>query len=395
MLKILPILLLFGLVFALASKNPAGLSQPFLEQQKLILEGEAKVLAEPEPELQIVPQPSIEDQLNDIAEKLSIISQQVAVLAKEIQSEPVPEINTIPEIIEPEPKIVLASYKKAGAPEKTYQKIIISEVQISGENSSKEEFVELYNPNNASEDLSGWYIQKKTKKAHDFSTYAPNDLFSGRVIGPKSYFLVSRINYFSSLANVFVENALSEDTCLVLKNPARDISDKVGWGQAVDYELIAAQNPPEGQSLCRKNILDEPWDADINNEDFEFCTPTPKEKNIKQEPDLSPVIDTTPPTGTLLINNGAEYTNSRNVVLTISAVDDMSEVVEMRIANGSYYYASEPYQTEKNWVLPATTGTKTVRIKFKDSVGNETPTGIPATIIYSLPPESDSGDYSQ
>lgn len=90
--------------------------------------------------------------------------------------------------------------------------------------------------------------------------------------------------------------------------------------------------------------------------------------------------DTTPPTGTILINGGSTITNNKNVILTLSATDDISGVSEMQFSNGGAYSALEPYSTTKNWTLSSSDGSKTVRVKFKDQAGNVTVTGIPATI---------------
>src|SRR3989338_9216559 len=46
-------------------------------------------------------------------------------------------------------------------PENIANHIVISEIQINGANANQD-FVELYNPKNTSEDLSGWQINKKT-----------------------------------------------------------------------------------------------------------------------------------------------------------------------------------------------------------------------------------------
>ena len=95
-------------------------------------------------------------------------------------------------------------------------------------------------------------------------------------------------------------------------------------------------------------------------------------------------IDTTPPTGTIEINNGALYTNTRDVTLTLSATDDVSDIaeMEMKFNNGTGAYSvPEPYSTTKLWALSASgDGLKTVRVKFIDQAGNENTPGIPATI---------------
>jgi M6 family metalloprotease-like protein len=80
-------------------------------------------------------------------------------------------------------------------------------------------------------------------------------------------------------------------------------------------------------------------------------------------------LDTTPPSGgSISISSGAAYTNSTNVVLSISAVG----ADQMMISNVSNFSGAtwESYAASKNWVLAAGDGTKTVYIKFKDSVDN-------------------------
>lgn len=89
--------------------------------------------------------------------------------------------------------------------------------------------------------------------------------------------------------------------------------------------------------------------------------------------------DTTAPTGTITLNGGASYTNTRSVTLTISA-DDLSGVSEMNIANHTAYHGWEPYVTSKAWTLSPGEGLKYIRVKFRDAAGNETATGIPSSI---------------
>jgi hypothetical protein len=549
-----------------------------------------------------------------------------------------------------------------------YFQILISEVQIAGQDDDKQEFVELYNPNSEAISLTGWYLQRKTKTAQDFATYVPSNLFAGKIIYPKSYFLIAREgSFFANYADILTNNPLTEDNSLVLKNPNKETSDLLGFGLANWFLQAPAENPTNGKTIGRKWLELEKTEQDTgsNNFDFEIQLSTPKQQNIKyivpiilppssgggggsgeiiydkiiisevkiaektgdknvfielynqnnkevdltgwyifrnntsfitktmfegkkipsngyfliskaeslwqdlsdlqfegtlneddnislknpkgdpvdsvgwskitenltwgrkdnigdfelQNPtpksqnitfveppiveipkdktppevvfgllsaiqtnlsfpisfeitdllgtvtpsgvnsyifrwndldpaaaenwheDLSaevdghpmsiqlikqsetipvvdgktyyfqvkakdnegnwseflpiepiftkielppppPIIDNTPPTGTIIINDGAEYTNTRNVVLTLSAVDDLSEVVEMKIANSSSYHDWEPYATTKDWILSASgDGIKTVRVKFKDSAGNETAVGIADTII--------------
>ncbi|MCK9418061.1 MAG: hypothetical protein M0R70_01630 [Nitrospirae bacterium] len=79
----------------------------------------------------------------------------------------------------------------------------------------------------------------------------------------------------------------------------------------------------------------------------------------------------TPPTGSIVINNGAVFTNTTAVTLTLSATDSDGSVTEMQFSNdGSTWSTPEPYATSKNWTLTTGDGTKTVFANFKDNADN-------------------------
>jgi len=102
-------------------------------------------------------------------------------------------------------------------------------------------------------------------------------------------------------------------------------------------------------------------------------------------------LDTIPPTGTVLINDGDGYTNSTSVTLTLSASDSSSGVGKMRFSNdGVNWSGEENYATSfEDWTLTADDGTKTVYVQYKDNVGNWStpPLSISDTIIMdTIPP---------
>lgn len=164
------------------------------------------------------------------------------------------------------------------------KKVLINEIQISGLTDEKEEFVELYNPGSSDIDLTGWYLQRKTKTGANYSSFVSSSLFSGKKIKSKGYFLIGREeSLFEALADIITSNTLGDfsdggGSSLVIKNPDREIIDKAGWGQASDFETAPAQNPPKGQSIQRKwNSADlKHQDADDNSADFEILDPNPK-----------------------------------------------------------------------------------------------------------------------
>lgn len=88
-------------------------------------------------------------------------------------------------------------------------------------------------------------------------------------------------------------------------------------------------------------------------------------------------LDTTAPSGvTLAINNGAEYTTSTEVTLTIGCGDESTTGYQMKIwgINGVETEAAaswETFQTSKAVTLATGDGQKTVSIKIRDDVHNE------------------------
>ena len=198
-----------------------------------------------------------------------------------------------------------------GGSSPVYSKILISEVQVTGLTDQKEEFVELYNSNTAEIDLTNWYLQKKTKTGSSYSSFVPNTLFSGKKIGANNYFVIARENsFFAGLANIITDNSLTEDNSLILKNPNGEVSDKLGFGSAQEYETSPAQNPEKGQSIGRKwdaiNNIEQ--DTDNNLLDFEAQNPTPKAKNsIYAAPVNPPLPPTPPPTPTDITAPGVSF----------------------------------------------------------------------------------------
>jgi len=259
-----------------------------------------------------------QDLLDDIAEQLDIIAQQVReLIAQQNQSNQPAETDKdkIPDDKNDQDQDNNQNTNNnnnnnnsnrggGGGSQPVYPKILISEAQAAGDTDSKEEFVELYNPNDAEVDLTSWYLQRKTATGSAYSTFAPNTLFSGKRIGAKGYFLIARTGYFSSAADIFVDNPITDDNSFVLKNPNGDISDKLGFGQAQDYELAPTVNPGAGQSIGRKVLVDNTeQDTDNNSVDFELQTASPKAQNLTYiAPSLPPVPPPPEPSKKIVIN---------------------------------------------------------------------------------------------
>ncbi|MBU2565607.1 MAG: hypothetical protein KJ655_05080 [Candidatus Thermoplasmatota archaeon] len=99
------------------------------------------------------------------------------------------------------------------------------------------------------------------------------------------------------------------------------------------------------------------------------------------EPNIIVKIDATPPTLlSITINNGANYTNSTQVTLTLSASDQYSGLHQMCFSNDNSTWSWVTFSTSASWNLTSGDGTKTVYFKAKDILGN-TALSIYDTII--------------
>ncbi len=104
---------------------------------------------------------------------------------------------------------------------------------------------------------------------------------------------------------------------------------------------------------------------------------------------ILPPQDTTPPTGSIVINNSNKYTNTASVTLNLSAQDNVggSGISQMQFSNNnSAWSVPEAYAKVKPWTLVTGEGTKTVYVKFKDAAGNWSQSISASIILDTTPP---------
>ncbi len=92
--------------------------------------------------------------------------------------------------------------------------------------------------------------------------------------------------------------------------------------------------------------------------------------NVEAANTISIKVDTTAPTGTILINNDDVYTNSSSVALALSADDVTSGVARMRLSQDNVTWTPwEAYSACKDWTPTEGDGLKTVYIQYVDNAG--------------------------
>jgi uncharacterized delta-60 repeat protein len=85
------------------------------------------------------------------------------------------------------------------------------------------------------------------------------------------------------------------------------------------------------------------------------------------------ILESTPPVGSVVINTDDTYTEDLTVNLTVFAEDTVSGVNHMMVCSSSDFSGCswESYSTTKSWSLVQGDGSKSVYIKFRDNLGNE------------------------
>jgi hypothetical protein len=83
------------------------------------------------------------------------------------------------------------------------------------------------------------------------------------------------------------------------------------------------------------------------------------------------LLDTTPPTGSIVINNGALTTTMRDIMLNLTWADAGAGVTRMRFSdNGSNWTAWQLLSNTLPYTLPDGLGYHTVRVQYLDGAGN-------------------------
>ncbi|MBI5401654.1 lamin tail domain-containing protein [Candidatus Wolfebacteria bacterium] len=172
-------------------------------------------------------------------------------------------------------------------------KILINEIKITGGTGQTDnEFIELYNPSNASVDLTDWSIKRKSSSGAEYSLLAASRL-EGKTIPANGYFLIANEEGYVGVIFPDVSwaksNTIAANNTLLLYDANQNIVDKVGFGTAADFETIATANPGVNQSIQRKFENNVFVDSDNNASDFEIRA-IPNPQNSLSSPESTSTI---------------------------------------------------------------------------------------------------------
>lgn len=98
--------------------------------------------------------------------------------------------------------------------------------------------------------------------------------------------------------------------------------------------------------------------------------------------------DASRPNGSVKINSGASYANTRAVILTLSCTDSGSGCASMRFSDDNIGWSEwEPFAATKKWVLGSGEGAKSVYVQFQDACGNSSPSVSDTANFQTLTPD--------
>lgn len=187
--------------------------------------------------------------------------------------------------------------------------VVISEIQIEGA-TSKDEFVELYNPTDSVVDLTDWRLTRKTASGSESNLVSS---LTGS-ISPHGYFLIANPEYDGTVVQDInysaASNNIADDNSVVLYSDAGiTVVDKVGMGSVVDFETSPTNSPVTDASIERKAFSSstpesmEPGGADensgngedTNNNSADFIERTSSDpQNTNSSPETPTIPSPTP-----------------------------------------------------------------------------------------------------
>ena len=162
----------------------------------------------------------------------------------------------------------------------------------------------------------------------------------------------------------------------------RHSTDNFAWGAWTSFEIDTAG----------------PWSfsftAPSGDGYYEFYSiasdVTTKTESAPAAADAIAGVDTTAPTGSVVINDGAAYTTSTSVTLSLTHTDATSGVSQVRYSNDSIWDI-EPWEdpsVTQAWTFLDWDGTKTVYYQIKDRAGLLSITYSDTIILDATPPDA-------
>lgn len=195
------------------------------------------------------------------------------------------------------------------------------------------------------------------------------DTFKANVVVPAGYEIVTGTDgdYKTAYLDITSENIIMTSPD-VWTNEA--VTVNIEWPE-LDYTTLTREIKIGNNGTwipCNEGT------CEVYKNDMIYARISNSQKVLKEAEHEVTKIDLYAPTGSVLINNGDIYTNSREVTLNINATDDASGLSEVAMSNEATLGEFENFEEVKTWTLTEGDGEKTVYVILKDLAGNMTAT---------------------
>ncbi len=178
---------------------------------------------------------------------------------------------------------------------------------------------------------------------------------------------------------------------LVLNKGEKYTNDKLGRVLLNAFaeeasEMMVSNFSDFNQAKWENYVRTKKWIIDLrgNGEKTVYAKFRDGAGNESEVVSTSIILDTTPPTaGSITVDNGDKFTNSRQVKLNIQCEDAIKvRIVDRNHAEIMDYKPEADGTMHVNWQLDSIQGPKTIRVYFLDEAENTSPAPKEATIIY-------------
>lgn len=108
---------------------------------------------------------------------------------------------------------------------------------------------------------------------------------------------------------------------------------------------------------------------------------------------MEPPPDDMPPSGTVTVADGATFTRTRHPLIDIPATD-VSGVKTISLSTDGVSWVERPYWPEQQVTVSPTNGTKTIRVKWRDWIGNWSSVRTDTIVLDTVAPSAGTPKHS-